>query len=51
MELREPIEGIGDSILEIVLVEIELFELVKKSNGFRNLAREEVATEICVKRK
>lgn len=51
MELREAIEGIGDSMLEIVLVEIELFELGKTSNRFRNLAREEVATEICEKRK
>ena len=51
MELRKLVEGIGDRILKIVLIEIELFELGEASDRFRNLAREEVATEICVIRK
>ena len=47
MELCKPVKGIGDSKLEIVLIKVKLFELGKTSDGFRNLAREEVTTKIC----
>ena len=51
MEACKSAECIGDSILQIILVEIELFELGETSDGFRNLPREEVASEVCAQEK
>ena len=49
VEARKCAESIGDSILQIILVEVELFELGEKTDGLGDFPCEEVAPKIYVR--